>query len=69
MRLLTNNPKKIHGLSGYGIELVDQVPLEIEPNPNNIGYLRTKKDRLGHTLQGALGADGGHPAAPGGSRE
>ena len=56
MRLL-NNPKKIHGLSGYGIELIDQVPLEIEPNPNNIGY-RTKKDRMGHTLEAAFGAEG-----------
>ena len=68
MRLLTNNPKKIHGLSGYGIELVDQVPLEIEPNPNNIGYLRTKKDRMGHTSRGLRGR--GDPSfAPGGSRE
>ncbi len=59
MRLLTNNPKKIHGLAGYGLELVDQVPLEVEPNPNNIKYLRTKKERMGHsfsdsTLSGAL---------------
>ena len=68
MQLLTNNPKKIHGLSGYGISW-STVPLEIEPNPNNIGYLRTKKDRIGHTLQGALGAEAGHPAPPGGSRE
>lgn len=57
MRLLTNNPKKIHGLSGYGLELVDQVPLETEPNPNNIRYLRTKKDRMGHTFSDALGAE------------
>ena len=64
MRLLTNNPKKIHGLAGYGLELVDQVPLEVEPNPNNIRYLRTKKDRMGHTLGAALG--GGHGAPEGG---
>lgn len=57
MRLLTNNPKKIHGLAGYGLELVDQVPLEIEPNPNNIKYLRTKKERMGHTLHAPLGAE------------
>lgn len=57
MRLLTNNPKKIHGLRGYGLELVDQVPLETEPNPNNIRYLRTKKDRMGHTFSDALGAE------------
>ncbi len=68
MNLLTNNPKKIHGLSGYGLELLDQVPLEVEPNPNNVRYLRTKRERLGHTLSGALDAptDTGHPetAAP-----
>jgi 3,4-dihydroxy 2-butanone 4-phosphate synthase/GTP cyclohydrolase II len=55
MRLLTNNPKKIHGLAGYGLELVDQVPLEIAPNPNNIKYLRTKKERMGHTLNALKG--------------
>lgn len=52
MRLLTNNPKKIHGLSGYGLEVVDQLPLETEPNPVNIKYLRTKRDKMGHTLEG-----------------
>ena len=52
MRILTNNPKKIHGLSGYGLELVDQVPLHTEPNPNNVKYLRTKKSKLGHWLHG-----------------
>ncbi len=52
MRILTNNPKKMHGLSGYGLELVDQVPLFTAPNPNNIKYLRTKRDKLGHTLGG-----------------
>ena len=51
MRILTNNPKKIHGLSGYGLELVDQVPLEPAPNESNIKYLRTKRDKLGHTLR------------------
>lgn len=66
MRLLTNNPKKIHGLAGYGLELVAQEPLEVEPNPNNIRYLRTKKDRMGHTFSGALGAE---DAAQGGTRE
>ena len=50
MRILTNNPKKMHGLSGYGLELVDQVPLHATPNPNNIKYLRTKRDKLGHIL-------------------
>ena len=51
MRILTNNPKKMHGLSGYGLELIDQVPLQASPNSNNINYLRTKRDKLGHTLR------------------
>ncbi len=50
MRLLTNNPKKIHGLAGYGLEVVDQLPLSTHPNPRNLKYLRTKRDKLGHTL-------------------
>ncbi|MFT5291388.1 MAG: 3,4-dihydroxy 2-butanone 4-phosphate synthase/GTP cyclohydrolase II [Planctomycetota bacterium] len=50
MRLLTNNPKKIHGLSGHGLELVDQVPLEIVASPTNERYLKTKRDKMGHTL-------------------
>ena len=52
MRLLTNNPKKIHGLAGHGLEVVEQAPLEIAPNPINIRYLQTKRDKLGHTLEG-----------------
>ncbi|MDP6385969.1 MAG: GTP cyclohydrolase II, partial [Planctomycetota bacterium] len=52
MRLLTNNPKKIHGLGGHGLEVVEQTPLEITPNPINLRYLRTKRDKLGHTLEG-----------------
>jgi 3,4-dihydroxy 2-butanone 4-phosphate synthase/GTP cyclohydrolase II len=51
MRLLTNNPKKIAGLGGYGLELVDQVPLFTAPNPVNTKYLRTKRDKLGHLLE------------------
>jgi len=51
MRLLTNNPKKIAGLHGYGLDVVDQVPLSTQPNLNNLKYLRTKRDKLGHTLQ------------------
>jgi len=50
MNLLTNNPKKIAGLHGYGLEVVDQVPLSTTPNSQNLKYLRTKRDRLGHTL-------------------
>ena len=51
MRILTNNPKKMHGLSGYGLELVDQVPLQATPNPNNAKYLQTKRTKLGHLLR------------------
>jgi 3,4-dihydroxy 2-butanone 4-phosphate synthase/GTP cyclohydrolase II len=50
MRLLTNNPKKIAGLGGYGLELVDQIPLFTTPNPVNTKYLRTKRDKMGHVL-------------------
>ena len=50
MRLLTNNPVKRIGLEAYGLEIVENVPIEIEPNCYNERYLRTKKDRMGHTL-------------------
>ena len=50
MKLMTNNPRKIVGLESYGLELVDRVPLEIEPNLNNAKYLQTKKARMGHML-------------------
>ncbi len=50
MRLLTNNPKKIVGLAGYGLEIVERVPIEIQPNEVNIHYLRTKRDKLGHLI-------------------
>ena len=50
MNLLTNNPKKIHGLAGYGLEVLDQLPLEVEPNPSNARYLETKRTKMGHTL-------------------
>ncbi len=50
MRLLTNNPKKIAGLHGYGLEVVDQVPLATAPHAGNAKYLKTKRDKLGHTL-------------------
>jgi 3,4-dihydroxy 2-butanone 4-phosphate synthase/GTP cyclohydrolase II len=48
MRLLTNNPRKIEGLKGYGLEIVEREPLEIPTNANNVNYLRTKKERMGH---------------------
>jgi 3,4-dihydroxy 2-butanone 4-phosphate synthase / GTP cyclohydrolase II len=50
IRILTNNPKKIAGLRGYGLSITDQVPIEHAPNPHNEGYLRAKALRMGHTL-------------------
>ncbi|SDC15911.1 bifunctional 3,4-dihydroxy-2-butanone-4-phosphate synthase/GTP cyclohydrolase II [Actinokineospora iranica] len=50
MRLLTNNPAKRVGLEGYGLAVVDRVPLSVWPNPENLRYLRTKRDRMGHEL-------------------
>jgi 3,4-dihydroxy 2-butanone 4-phosphate synthase / GTP cyclohydrolase II len=50
IRLITNNPKKRVGLMGYGLEIVDNVPIEISPNPHNEKYLLTKRDKLGHTI-------------------
>ena len=51
MKMLTNNPKKIVGLEGYGIEVVDRVPIEMEPGEENKGYLLCKRDRMGHLIQ------------------
>jgi 3,4-dihydroxy 2-butanone 4-phosphate synthase/GTP cyclohydrolase II len=50
IRILTNNPGKRAGISGYGVEIVERVPLEITPNADNVDYLRTKKEKLGHVL-------------------
>jgi 3,4-dihydroxy 2-butanone 4-phosphate synthase/GTP cyclohydrolase II len=50
LRLLSNNPKKRAGLLGYGLEVVEAVPIEIEPNPHNEKYLTTKRDKLGHEI-------------------
>jgi 3,4-dihydroxy 2-butanone 4-phosphate synthase / GTP cyclohydrolase II len=50
IRILTNNPKKIHGIEGYGLSVTEQLPIEQIPNPHNEEYLRAKRDRLGHIL-------------------
>jgi 3,4-dihydroxy 2-butanone 4-phosphate synthase / GTP cyclohydrolase II len=50
IRILTNNPKKIHGLQGYGLSVSEQLPIQHTPNPHNEGYLRAKAERMGHTL-------------------
>jgi 3,4-dihydroxy 2-butanone 4-phosphate synthase/GTP cyclohydrolase II len=50
MKLLTNNPKKIVGLGAWGLEVVDRVPLQLPASPSNAGYLRTKRDKMGHLL-------------------
>lgn len=50
IRLMSNNPKKRSGLIGYGLEIVEAVPLKVEPNPHNKSYLNTKKEKLGHDL-------------------
>ncbi len=50
IRLLTNNPKKVVGLEGYGLKVVETMPIQVEPNPHNIGYLETKRKKLGHLI-------------------
>ncbi|HTL56171.1 MAG TPA: bifunctional 3,4-dihydroxy-2-butanone-4-phosphate synthase/GTP cyclohydrolase II [Candidatus Limnocylindrales bacterium] len=50
IRLLTNNPRKVVGLEGYGLEIVEQVPIRVKPNPYNARYLETKREKLGHLL-------------------
>jgi 3,4-dihydroxy 2-butanone 4-phosphate synthase/GTP cyclohydrolase II len=50
IKLLTNNPKKVVGLKGYGLEITERVPIEIHPNPHNFKYLKTKRDKLGHLI-------------------
>jgi 3,4-dihydroxy 2-butanone 4-phosphate synthase/GTP cyclohydrolase II len=50
IRLLTNNPRKIVGLEGYGLRITQQVPIRIKPNPHNARYLQTKREKLGHLL-------------------
>ncbi len=52
MKLISNNPKKRAGLIGYGLEIIDSIAIEIEANPHNIGYLETKRDKMGHNIMG-----------------
>jgi 3,4-dihydroxy 2-butanone 4-phosphate synthase/GTP cyclohydrolase II len=52
IRLMTNNPSKYGGLDGFGLEITGRVPLHVEPNPENLQYLRTKRERMGHLLEG-----------------
>lgn len=62
MRLMTNSPQKFAGIEGYGLSISERVPLETSPTDQNIAYLRTKRDRLGHLLEGL-----GNPDSDGGS--
>ena len=50
MKIMTNNPKKLIALKGFGLELVDQIPIPVRANPHNLRYLETKRDRMGHSL-------------------
>jgi 3,4-dihydroxy 2-butanone 4-phosphate synthase/GTP cyclohydrolase II len=77
LRLLTNNPAKLSGLSGFGIEVTGRVSLPVTPTPDNLRYLIAKRDRLGHQIEnlpGLAGGNGRHadtaavPAAPAGTR-
>jgi 3,4-dihydroxy 2-butanone 4-phosphate synthase/GTP cyclohydrolase II len=52
MRLMTNNPSKYGGLEGFGLRIVDRVGLQVTPNPENLSYLRTKRERMGHLIEG-----------------
>ncbi len=64
LRLLTNNPKKVVGLQGYGLEIIDRIPLEIQPNAINARYLETKRDKLGHLISRDWVLKSDHPCDP-----
>jgi len=51
LRLMSNNPRKRVGLIGYGLEVVENIPIIVKPNPHNKKYLQTKKDKLGHDME------------------
>jgi 3,4-dihydroxy 2-butanone 4-phosphate synthase/GTP cyclohydrolase II len=51
IRIMTNNPRKIVGLEGYGLQLVERVPIEVQAKKDNLKYLRTKQEKLGHMFQ------------------
>lgn len=53
IKLITNNPKKRAGLMGYGLEIIDSIPIEVESNPHNESYLQTKRDKMGHNILGS----------------
>ena len=50
IRLMTNNPKKVVGLDGYGLEITEQVPIRVKPNAHNKKYLKSKAEKMGHLL-------------------
>jgi 3,4-dihydroxy 2-butanone 4-phosphate synthase/GTP cyclohydrolase II len=58
MRLMTNNPDKFGGLEGFGLDITERVALQSSPTEENIEYLRTKRDRMGHLLEGLDGVVG-----------
>ena len=68
MRLLTNNPAKRVGLDGYGLHITERVPLPVRANAENIRYLMTKRDRMGHDLTGLEDYDEVAPGELGGAR-
>jgi 3,4-dihydroxy 2-butanone 4-phosphate synthase/GTP cyclohydrolase II len=71
MRIITNNPAKYGGLEGFGLDITERVPSVTAPNPENIAYLRTKRDRLGHLLEGLdeMAGEGAVPTPPAGAPE